>query len=130
MPRVFLGWLLLSYLLVVGAGMRVGRPEPRFSVTRPYVHSRQCQHANYLRLDCFERCNGEQTRVLKQLPEESTWHFLTQFKGLDVHFLAEARRPLAKPVRQCRHTLAHQPRPVPALAAGFTGMKERPPCRG
>jgi|GEM_PF-1083230 len=78
--------LLLNYLLVVGAGLRVGRPEaPAFSAARPYVHNKACQQRNYLHLDCFEQCNGDQHEIKLKLPAETALHFLAQLKGLDVH---------------------------------------------
>ena len=85
--RLLLVWfLLLNYLLVVGAGLRVGRPEaPAFSAARPYVHSKECQQQHYLRLDCFEQCNGDQHAIKLKLPAETALHFLAQLKGLDVH---------------------------------------------
>jgi len=52
MFRTLLTWLLLlNYLLVVGVGLLVSRPpEPLFTAAHPYVHSKECQQRNYLRL--------------------------------------------------------------------------------
>ena len=88
MLRTLLTWLLLlNYLLVVGVGLLVSRPpEPLFTAAHPYVHSKECQQRNYLRLDCFERCNGDQHEVHRKLPTGTGLHYLAQLKGLDVHF--------------------------------------------
>ncbi|MEJ7659031.1 MAG: hypothetical protein WKG07_05085 [Hymenobacter sp.] len=87
MLRTLLTWLLLlNYLLVVGVGLLVSRPpEPYFSATNPYVHSKECQQHNYLRLDCFEHCNGDQHAIKPNLPTGTGLHYLAQLKGLDVH---------------------------------------------
>ena len=87
MPRLLLTMrLLLNYLLVVGAGLLVSRPpEPLFTAAHPYVHSKDCQQHNYLRLDCFERCNGDQPQLQRRLPTGTGLHYLAQLKGLDVH---------------------------------------------
>ena len=90
--------LLANYLLVVGAGLVVERAEaPTFSIEHPYVHSRHCQHQNYLRLDCFEQCNGRQQTAATKLPAGTGLHFLAQLKGLDVHCAAELARTGARP---------------------------------
>ena len=87
MLRLSLTWLLLlNYLLVVGAGLVVSRPAPPlFSAAHPYVHSKDCQQHNYLRLDCFEHCNGDQRHATAKLPTGTGLHYLAQLKGLDVH---------------------------------------------
>ena len=130
MLRSLLAVLLLAgYLLVVGAGLVVSRPEvPRFSAARPYVHSLECQRHNYLRLDCFEHCNGEQAAPAKW-PSGTGLHFLAQLKGLDVHCafgesLAGGRPPArAYPAR----IAAGAPG---AVAAGFERREYPPPCGG
>ena len=87
MFRSLLTWLLLlNYLLVVGAGLVASRPAPPpFSAAHPYVHSKECQRHNYLRLDCFERCNGDQHHAAAKLPTGTGLHYLAQLKGLDEH---------------------------------------------
>jgi hypothetical protein len=131
--RPFLAWFqLLTYLLVVGAGLRVGRPaEPRFSAAHPYQHSKACQQRNYLRLDCFEHCNGPQSAATEKLPDGSGLHFLAQLKGLDVHCAFAALpapgsllRPLPVPGRQ------RPARCLAAVAAGFGNRDYPPPRRG
>ncbi|MDO7874442.1 hypothetical protein Q5H93_06835 [Hymenobacter sp. ASUV-10] len=124
--------LLLNYLLVVGAGLRVGRPEaPAFSAARPYVHNKACQQRNYLHLDCFEQCNGNQSEVKTKLPAETALHFLAQLKGLDVHcaFGALLRPRPAGPSSPTAALL----RPAPQgglLPLGFGGTNYPPPRRG
>ncbi|RZK98368.1 MAG: hypothetical protein EOO62_26610, partial [Hymenobacter sp.] len=79
MPRLLLTWLLLlNYLLVVGAGLVASRPpEPLFTAAHPYVHSAACQQHNYLRLDCFEHCNGDQPELHRRsLPTGTGLHYL------------------------------------------------------
>ena len=128
--RTFFALLLLAnYLLVVGAGLCVGRPaEPAFSAAHPYQHSKECQRANYLRLDCFEHCNGEQQARQWQLPEGAGLHFLAQLKGLDVHgpvMLEELLpgRPLAGPAAAAPVATAL----VPAVGPGHGGRCYPPP---
>ncbi|MGI4761580.1 MAG: hypothetical protein ACRYF0_12780 [Janthinobacterium lividum] len=132
MLRALLTWLLLlNYLLVVGAGLLVSRPpEPLFSAAHPYVHSKDCQQHNYLRLDCFERCNGDQHTVQRQRPTGTGLHYLAQLKGLDVHCPARPLAPVAAPQAWPRAGL---PRPAgarPPLCVGFGGRDYPPPQRG
>ena len=130
MFRPLLTWLLLlNYLLVVGAGLVVSRPpEPLFTAAHPYVHSKECQQQNYLRLDCFERCNGDQHKLHRQLPTGSGLHYLAQLKGLDVHCPATQTVALAAPP----HWSLSQRRPLPALVPLPSGAASRdypPPQR-
>ena len=121
-------FLLLNYLLVVGAGMRVGRPEPAFSAAHPYVHSQECQQNNYLRLDCFEHCNGERYGLQQKLPGDSALHFLTQLRGLDVHDCAPTLPAVPAPPRTRPTAAMSWPGAGPAnLAAGFGGCLFPPP---
>ncbi len=131
MLRPLLTWLLLlNYLLVVGAGLLVSRPPgPRFSAAHPYVHHKDCQRQNYLRLDCFERCNGDQPFVRRHLPVGTGLHYLAQLKGLDVHCPAPAVAITGAPVlsaRLARHQRLAQPRLLP----GFAGRRYPPPQLG
>ena len=121
--------LLANYLLVVGAGLGVSRPEaPRFSEARPYVHSLECQRHNYLRLDCFERCNGEQAAPAKW-PAGTGLHFLAQLKGLDVHCaFGESRACVRGPARACPARVAAGG--PGASTAGFERQEYPPPCGG
>jgi len=123
--------LLLNYLLVVGAGVLVGRPPaPRYSAAHPYVHSAECQRSHYLRLDCFERCNGDQ-HAARQAPRPSAPHLLALLKGLDEHCPAAAPlgalRPaaLVRRARAARYPLAS----ASSLPTGFGGRDPRPPRR-
>ncbi|MGI4887404.1 MAG: hypothetical protein ACRYFR_20795 [Janthinobacterium lividum] len=130
MRRSFLALLLLAnYLLVVGAGLVVNRPEaPRFSAAHPYVHSLDCQRHNYLHLDCFERCNGAQAARAKP-PTGTGLHFLAQLKGLDAH-CAAAAAPV--PLLRGPYLAAGAPAvggPT-AVAAGFAAPPTPPPCWG
>ena len=129
MLRPLLTWLLLlNYLLVVGAGLVVSRPpEPLFSAAHPYVHSTECQQHNYLRLDCFERCNGDQRAAHRPVPTGTGLHYLAQLKGLDVHFLAASRALPTSPAWRGHYGRGYRPGSVPAVRAGFGGMTERPP---
>ncbi len=129
MPRLLLTWLLLlNYLLVVGAGLVVSRPpEPPFSAAHPYVHSADCQRHNYLRLDCFEQCNGDQHSVHHKVPTGTGLHYLAQLKGLDVHCPAPTvavASPARWPLTALRPALAHL-----ALPAGLSGRDYPPPQR-
>ncbi|TDN37140.1 hypothetical protein E4631_07160 [Hymenobacter sp. UV11] len=131
MLRSLLTWLLLlNYLLVVGVGLLVSRPpEPLFTAAHPYVHSKECQQRNYLRLDCFERCNGDQHEVHRKLPTGTGLHYLAQLKGLDVHCAA---LPLAALPTLVGGWLA-PPRGALALARlppGASGRDYPPPQRG
>ena len=121
--------LLLNYLLVVGAGLLVSRPvEATFSAAHPYVHSQECQQHNYLRLDCFERCNGDQHELRHKVPTGTGLHYLAQLKGLDVHCPAGQVVVLA----MLRHRQSVAARPLPArvaLTAGFGGRDYPPPQR-
>ncbi|TPG66383.1 hypothetical protein [Hymenobacter nivis] len=130
MRRSLLAFLLLAnYLLVVGAGLVASRPEvPRFSAAHPYVHSKACQQGNYLRLDCFEHCNGAQA-AQAQPPTGTGLHFLAQLKGLDVHCttaVAQVPGPQRPPL----------PAGAPAVGGpmaeetGFAGPPTPPPCWG
>jgi len=130
MRRSLLAFLLLAnYLLVVGAGLVVSRPEaPRFSAAHPYVHSLDCQRHNYLHLDCFERCNGAQAAQAKR-PAGSGLHFLAQLKGLDVHCATAAALVLARRGPKL-------PAGAPAVGGsvaeetGFAAPPTPPPCWG
>jgi hypothetical protein len=119
MLRLLLTWFLLfNYLLVVGVGLLVSRPpEPLFSVAHPYVHSQKCQQRNYLRLDCFEHCNGDQHELHTKLPTGTGLHYLAKLKGLDVHCAIGQLASLAAPRHWTqparRRALAPRP-PTPA----------------
>ena len=131
MPRSLLAVLLLAnYLLVVGAGLAVQRPTaPAFSAAHPYVHSKHCQQQNYLRLDCFEECNGHQQAAKAKLPTSAGLHFLAQLKGLDAHCAAEQARSQPSGLLQWAPTT----QPPPARAVIMTGFGSRdypPPRRG
>lgn len=89
--------LLTHYLLVVGAGL-VGRPEPVRQHAADYVHSTDCQQQHYLRLDCFDQCNGEQYETVKPGQRQSLPQLLSSLKGLDVHCLNVAPLPMVLPV--------------------------------
>jgi hypothetical protein len=131
MLRSLLALLLLAnYLLVVGAGLVVARPDaPAFSAAHPYQHSRHCQQQNYLRLDCFEQCNGRRQEATAKLPAGAGLHFLAQLKGLDVHCPAEQAMPLPRPTfREAPAENATETGGAPA--AGFGGRDYPPPRRG
>jgi hypothetical protein len=127
MLRLLLTWLLLlNYLLVVGAGLVVSRPpEPLFSAAHPYVHSKECQQHNYLRLDCFERCNGDQRIAHRAVPTGTGLHYLAQLKGLDVHFAAASVVAIGPPAGWAG--LAQHPALAPSAWAAWVGPHDYPP---
>ncbi|WP_400193497.1 hypothetical protein [Hymenobacter sp. B81] len=128
MFRTGLLLLLLSYyLLVVGAGL-VGRPEVRRPATKPYTHSLTCQLDNYLRLDCFDRCNGE-AALQQHLPADSWQHVLISLKGLDVHCAVETEMALL-PVVVDRCARKVGPVQGPPLTAGNPTSWPQPPRQG
>lgn len=117
--------LLLNYLLVVGVGLAVSRPpEPLFSAAHPYVHSKECQQHNYLRLDCFEHCNGDQRALHRPLPTGTGLHYLAQLKGLDVHFAAVLA--VASTPRRWA-TLVQHPALVARAWSAWVGPHDYPP---
>jgi hypothetical protein len=130
MLRPLLTWfLLLNYLLVVGAGLLVSRsPEPLFSAAHPYMHSKKCQQRNYLRLDCFEQCNGDQHEVKAKLPTGTGLHYLAQLKGLDVHCPGDDLRRLTAP-RHWRQPAQHLAIAHPAVYARLGAPDYPPPQR-
>ncbi|MBC8082987.1 MAG: hypothetical protein H7Z21_07225 [Hymenobacter sp.] len=120
--------LLLNYLLVVGAGL-ANRPEQaRHSGTHPYVHSEDCQQRNYLRLDCFDTCNGDLTAARQRPAHETPQHVLSILKALDFHCLSEALE--IQTVYFPRAALPLSGQEQPAGNTGFTGEVYSPPRRG
>jgi hypothetical protein len=119
--------LLCNYLLVVGAGM-VNRPErPRYSAAHPYAHSATCQQQNYLRLDCFGTCNGDQHALDKSTKPLTPQQVLTVIKGIDVHYLI-ATVIFIQPIFRC--PAAYAAELEPRVPAGFAGLVYSPPRRG
>ncbi|RYU84344.1 hypothetical protein [Hymenobacter persicinus] len=119
--------LLCNYLLVVGAGL-VNRPEaPRYTAAHPYVHSHACQQQNYLRLDCFGTCNGDQHALDKQQKAPTSQQLLTMSKGIDLHCLTT-------PILISRPRFGRLPlvaaELVQPLATGFGTRLDFPPRRG
>jgi len=131
MLRSLLTWLLLlNYLLVVGAGLLVSRPpEPLFTAAHPYVHSKDCQQHNYLRLDCFERCNGNQADLHRKLPTGTGLHYLAQLKGLDVHCPALLPAVLPAPGLHWQ-AVEHPLLAATRLPVALSGRDYPPPQRG
>jgi len=132
MLRPLLALLLLAnYLLVVGTGLVVSRPDvPLYSAAHPYVHNKHCQQDHYLRLDCFEQCNGPQQTVKAKLPAGAGLHFLAQLKGLDVHCPHQGL-----PTWPSRTVFAEAAGTPPAIAvaalpAGIDNQNYPPPQRG
>ncbi len=119
--------LLLPYLGGLGAGL-VGRPEPTGpTAAHPYMHSAACQHENYLRLDCFDTCNGDQSAVQAQPQKSTPAQLLASFKSIDVHYLPELPRLQA---RQFRQYIAYHAAPEPLMPTGTRLVPERPPRCG
>jgi hypothetical protein len=55
-------------------------------VSHNYVHSLTCQLKNYLRLDCFDACNGEQQmHQYASHPDQKL--FIVSSLSLDLHFM-------------------------------------------
>ncbi|KAA9338631.1 hypothetical protein F0P96_07350 [Hymenobacter busanensis] len=128
MARTYAVLLLLTYyLLVVGAGL-VGRPEPLRPPAKPYVHSNTCQRDNYLRLDCFDHCNGEQQALQKRVPLDSWQHVLTTVKSLDVHCASAPFASLLVPVARSGRTVHAVT--GPPLVAGIPADWYLPPRQG
>ncbi|MFD2787795.1 hypothetical protein [Hymenobacter rubripertinctus] len=119
--------LLLPYLGGLGAGL-VGRPEPAGpTAAHPYVHSAACQHENYLRLDCFGTCNGDQSAVQAQPKHCTPAQLLASFKSIDLHCLPEPHRLQTVRFRQF---LVYQLAATPAVPAGIRPVPKQPPRRG
>lgn len=119
--------LLLPYLGGIGAGL-VGRPEAAGpTAAHPYVHSAACQHENYLRLDCFDTCNGDQSAVEAQTKNTTPAQLLASAKSIDLHCLSEMPRLQAVRFRQF---VVYQPAAEPAVPAGIRLIPEQPPRRG
>lgn len=95
--------LLLNYLTVVLAGSWTALREPASTEAHPYVHSVECQRQNYLRLDCFDDCNGQQllaTRLPKGMTDQTDDGL--SLKMLDCH-LPAAALPLLPPPASYAH---------------------------
>ncbi|QIX61059.1 hypothetical protein FY528_02360 [Hymenobacter lutimineralis] len=122
--------LLLNYLLMVGAGL-VHRPDSllREQIAHPYHHSAMCQQENYLRLDCFERCNGNQRAWHPRTGQDSPLHLLSLLHGLDTHLLAAVVRPDA-PLMAFQQPENLTCWPAAAVPAGVRTVLFAPPRRG
>lgn len=83
--------LLLNYLTVVLAGSWTALRAPAPTEAHPYAHSAECQRQNYLRLDCFDACNGQQllaTKLPKGMTDQTDDSL--SLKMLDCHLPAAA----------------------------------------
>ena len=119
--------LLLPYLAGLGAGL-VGRPEPVGpTAAHPYVHSAECQHRNYLRLDCFDTCNGDQQAVQAQHKAEKSAQLPAAGKSIDLHCLAET--PHIGLVR-LKPDVAYQQPAEPQVQPGSRKYIDQPPRQG
>ncbi|NVO30706.1 hypothetical protein [Hymenobacter lapidiphilus] len=119
--------LLLPYLGGIGAGL-VGRPEPAGpTAAHPYVHNEACQHKNYLRLDCFDTCNGNQSAVEAQTERTTPAQLLASAKSIDLHCLPEV--PCLQ-AAQFRQLVGYQRAAAPAIIVGNRPIPEQPPRRG
>ena len=120
--------LLLNYLLVVGTGM-TGRPAPPIERPFAYVHSKDCQRLNALRVGCFDDCNGVQYKVEKGDTHAPWQKLLVSLKGLDNHCLPEAKRlMLSAPGRL--YAESRLAAPGAAVLLGFGGQIYSPPRWG
>lgn len=119
--------LLLPYLAGLGAGL-VGRPEPVGpTAAHPYVHSAECQHRNYLRLDCFDTCNGDQQAVQAQHKAEKSAQLLAAGKRIDLHCLAETSRI---GLVRLKPAVAYQQPAEPQVLPGIREYIDQPPRQG
>ncbi|SHI69128.1 hypothetical protein SAMN02745146_1401 [Hymenobacter daecheongensis DSM 21074] len=119
--------LLCPYLLVVCAGL-VNRPEPpRYTAAHPYVHSKTCQQQNYLRLDCFSTCNGDQPTLTKNIKPLTPHQLLTLSKGIDLHCLTAS---VVLPNAVFRRARNFGPGIILRVQTGFEGKLYAPPRRG
>jgi len=118
--------LLTHYLLVVGLGL-VGRPEPVRERAVDYVHSADCQQQHYLRLDCFDHCNGEQYARVKAGQQQSWPKLLNTLKSLDVHCLS-VPLIILKPEFGSGQLYAAEPEQL--FPIGFKDQLYAPPRRG
>ena len=137
MPRPLLAWLLLlNYLLVVGADLRIERPGVAApSIAHPYIHSAACQQQHYLLLDCFEQCNDDNQNPFAfftiKVSSDHGAHFQAQTKALEVHFGTDTPLgPLAAPLRALAPALAYAATGRVHVTAGFGGCDYPPPQRG
>ncbi len=128
MRAPFVLLLLLHYLLtgVLGGTMaELTRPAAP-SAAHPYAHSVDCQRHNYLRLDCFDSCNGKQ-HTLKALAKGLKDHHQStvQKQALDSHVLLA---PLVLP-QPHGAWVATAPQATPRLLAAVAGyfLLEGPP---
>jgi hypothetical protein len=120
--------LLLNYLVVVGTGM-TGRPAPRIERPFAYVHSKDCQRLNALRVGCFDDCNGVQYKVQKNDTLSPWQKLLVSLKGLDTHCLPEAKR-LAPSALSRRYAEPRMAASVASVLRGFGSQIYSPPRRG
>jgi hypothetical protein len=77
--------LILTSYLLIGLLNSINSVYQK-PISRVYVHSLSCQLKNYLRLDCFDACNGEQTHIneaTKEGLDQNTMNTLS----LDFHFV-------------------------------------------
>jgi hypothetical protein len=124
--RSLLILLLLNYLLVVGTGM-IGRPAQVVNRPFSYVHSPDCQKRNYLKVACFDDCNGMQYHVNKGRPLP-VQQLLTSLKGLDLHCLPTGQVAFTRPALTCS-----EPRLATievAVSSGHRSQIDFPPRRG
>ncbi|RSK51223.1 hypothetical protein [Hymenobacter rigui] len=116
--------LLLPYLLGLSAGL-VGRPEPAGpTAAHPYVHSAECQRQNYLRLDCFDTCNGDQHAVQAQHKAGTAAQLLASFQSIDLHCLPDL--PGLQLLR-VRYTASYRLLSAPHVLAGAGRSIYQPP---
>ncbi len=126
--------LVFHYLLTVVLGgvwaMQARDEAP--TAAHPYVHSVLCQTHNYLRLDCFDSCNGEQSAgILKKLtaggdgPASSPQSIEAKI-SLDDHVVAG---PVLIPVRPRYARALRSTRLLPpvAVAPGVFSVESPPP---
>lgn len=91
MKRLLALAVLLNYLAVLLAAQTFVR-KPLVTAETPYVHAKDCQQHNYLKLDCFDTCNKKYNlqQAAQKLPLSQANLVLT---GLDAHVCVAVALP-------------------------------------
>jgi hypothetical protein len=71
--------MVISMTNTIGWGTTVSAPE------KAYVHASDCQKTNYLKVDCFDSCNGIQPGTVSKTKHHHKAHESLQV--MDFHFI-------------------------------------------
>ncbi len=73
MRQLLILLVLINYLTVL-LSVNWLLNKPVLSAANPYVHAENCQEHNYLALDCFDKCNGDNSwkQSGKDVPQKET----------------------------------------------------------